>query len=212
MKDITYKTLLSTAQSQGYKVFQNDTKPYNLNIWGIRADNPKPNQFDDLIILWWKYKGLWSMRKFAATTDPGLYYLNNPLSPQGTAIMREGQHVGMWGIGLHQGKYEALKQVKPITVTRDYNKDNKLDFESGRTETGMFGINCHRANANGNSIQVDRWSAGCQVLQNRKIKQPGDKLPTYEFDYFMSICNESADLYGNSFTYTLVSEKNLADA
>ena len=116
----------------------------------------------------------------------------------GTGILKEGQYPGMWAQGLHQGKYTALKQVKPCTLIRDNNKDSKLDFNSGREEKGIFGINGHRANAKRESIQVDKWSAACQVLAN-----------PFDFDWVMETCEESAEIWGNSFTYTLINEKDL---
>lgn len=209
MKQLSVQDLIKVAANKGYKIFDNDSKNYNINIWGIRKVPGSVNSFDDLIVVFWKFKGLWELRIFPATTEPGTYWLNNPLSKLGTAILIEGQHRALWKKGLHQGKYSALVQASPVTVIRDWDKDSQLDYDSGRKETGYFGINCHRASANGGSIQVDKWSAGCQVLQNRKIGVPESELPVYEFDYFMSLCDYAADTYGNSFTYTLIKETDI---
>src|SRR5690606_33549955 len=101
------------------------------------------------------------MFSFPCTTDPGIFYRKNPASVNGTAILPAGQHSGLWQVGKHQGKYDALVQRAPVTVIRDRNADAALDF-TDQLDTGMFGINCHRATEQGTSAQVDRWSAGCQ--------------------------------------------------
>jgi hypothetical protein len=53
-------------------------------------------------------------------------------------------------------------------------------------------LNCHRARAQGTSTQVDKWSAGCQVLANSD-----------DFDQLMKLAKYAAKHYGDSFTYTL---------
>ena len=115
------------------------------------------------------------------------------MQAQGTAILAQGQYKGAYRIGMHQGKYKALVQTKPITVIRDYDRDAKLDFRNGTKSKGMFGINIHRASLNGITKQVDKYSAGCQVFSNIN-----------EFKEFLSLCEKHLSLYGNSFTYTLI--------
>ena len=43
--------LAAALKDKNYKIF---TRPYELNIVGIRAENPKQNEFDDLICLFFK--------------------------------------------------------------------------------------------------------------------------------------------------------------
>ena len=208
MNKFTIDELLNVAQKKGYKVFDNDSKNFNINIWGIRAVPGVVNAFDDLIVVFWKYNGLWNVRYFNATTEPGRYWLNNPINTNGTAILKEGQYKGIWKIGLHQNKYTALVQVGNATVIRDNDKDSELDYNVS-VETGLFGINCHRAGANGQSITVDKWSAGCQVMQNEQIQISESNTPMYAFDYFMLLCEQAAEIHGNSFTYTLITERDI---
>ena len=90
------------------------TKPYQLNIVGLRSKNVDSNSFDDEIhVFYTKPDGKWNYHIFPATTDPGTFWLNNPAYPQGTAILAQGQNRNAYSIGLHRGKYEALVQVKP---------------------------------------------------------------------------------------------------
>ena len=177
--------------SQSYEVY---VKPYQLNIVGLRSKNTNANSFDDEIHVFYRTeKGDWNYHSYKATTDPGTFWLNNPSYTQGTAILAQGQYKDAYAIGLHRGKYEALRQVKPVTVIRDYNRDSLLDFNNGTQQTGVFGINIHRAESDGTTKYIDKYSAGCQVFQNA-----GD------FNQFMDLCERHKSLYGNTFTYTLI--------
>lgn len=190
--------LLNVMSKHGYKVFDNDSKPYNLNIVGIRSADTTPNTFNDWEYVFWKFKGSWEVLKFQITTDPGLYYLKNPMNELGTAILKPGQWSGMWELGKHKGLYPALVQKAPVTVIRDFNRNNYLDYSSGREDTGLFGINNHRAIENGRSIMVEKWSAGCQVFQD-----------FFHFEIFMRIVSEAAKTWTPNFTYTLLTEDQL---
>jgi len=189
---IDVKSIIKVMALKGYAVFENDSKPLNINYVGIR-DSSGVNKFNDFLVMFWKYRGQWSFFVRPGTCDPGTYWLENPSNPHGTAILKEGQYRGAWKLGLHQGKYEALVQRKEVTVIRDGNKDGVLDLDAGYEDTGFFGINHHRANAKNESIQVDKWSAGCQVTADPNL-----------YDIFIQICKESAELWGEGITYTLL--------
>ena len=123
--------------------------------------------------------------------------------------MTAGYYANLWNIGLHQGKYRALKQLNNVIVFRDADKDGVLDMMPGTEQTGIFGINCHRANENGKSIKVEGWSAGCQVLQNREIFNPDNQtIKVFEFDYFMHLCDMQVVHGRDTFDYTLINEKD----
>ena len=90
---------------QGYRVF---TRPFELNIIGIRSQNLVPNTFNDRITVVYKDDvGQWQFQSFPATTDPGTFWLKNPLNPQGTAVLKAGQYLNSHVIGLHRSKYLA---------------------------------------------------------------------------------------------------------
>lgn len=193
---ITQPLIYQSLQNKGYKIFEADDKPYNLNIVGVRSANKKVNAFDDWITVMWKYKGNWNFHVYEATTDPGLYWLQHPENPSGTAILKEGQYPHSHQLGFHKGAYKALVQVGNLTVIRDFNRDANMDIQSGCIETKSdFGINIHRACANGVSIQVDNWSAGCQVFAD-----------SFQFGQFIDLCTEAANIWGDKFTYTLINE------
>jgi len=193
--DISVKNIIKVLKKKGHMVFEDDSKPFNLNLVGIRTKEEHSNAFNDWMVIFWKYAGEWNSMTFPITTDPGLFWREFPINIKGTAVLKEGQYRGMWKLAKHQGKYDALCQRKPCTVLRDGNKDGKIDF-TGEEDTGLFGINHHRAGSS--STQVDKWSAGCQVQPSRAL-----------YDIEMSIFKASADIWGNSFTYTLIHERDL---
>jgi hypothetical protein len=182
----------SLFEKKGYKYFE--IGDYNLNIIGVR-DISNLNQFNDCIVVDYKIKDEWNRFVGEATTDPGTYYLKNKLNANGCALMKEGQHLGVYQTGLHSG-YSALVQRKELPVYRvDYiNNEIKINKE----ESGFFQINIHKAGSK--SIQVDKWSAGCQVFA-KEIK----------FNVFMELVKHAKSIYGNSFTYTLINSKDLID-
>ena len=192
MLDMIHATLLQ----KGFKTF---SRPFELNIVGIRANSTTPNSFDDCLNIFYKTSdGKLQFHQFAATTDPGTYWLKNPMNPQGTAIVKHGQYASSHRIGLHRGKYLALVQQRPLTIIRDYDRNANLDFMNGREETGIFGINIHHASVNGTTKSVEKYSAGCQVFANIN-----------DFNLFMQLAERHKQLYGNDFTYTLIDERAL---
>jgi len=183
--------LRAILKDRHYEIFD---KPYQLNIIGLRSKSVLPNRFDDEIHVFYKdTHKQWLYHIYKATTDPGTFWLNNPSFEQGTAILAQGQYKDSWAIGKHHGAYDALVQVRPITVIRDYDRDTVLDFNNGRIQTGMFGINIHRAERSGTTKFINKYSAGCQVFQTAE-----------DFAQFMQLCYRHRDLYGNHFTYTLI--------
>lgn len=191
MENKLYQKIKKAVINAGHKFFEDDSKNFNLNLVGFR-DLEGVNSFNDLFTVSWKYNGIENALVFKCTTDPGIYYLENPMNVDGTAVLPYGQFRGMWKLGKHQGKYEALVQNKMISVVRDWDKDRNINLKHGM-DYGMFGINCHRAGFEKTSTYVGKWSAGCQVFADGK-----------DFDVFMSLIKESVELWGNSFSYTLL--------
>lgn len=115
-----------------------------------------------------KFVNKYRVLLFNATTDPGTYYLENPVNVKGAAVLKEGIYKDAFKIGYHKNKknHKAFIQIGPVTVYRDNDKDN-VPEKSNLEETGLFGINIHRAYIDGRD-SIDKWSAGCQVLQEVK--------------------------------------------
>jgi hypothetical protein len=188
------------VESKGYKWFEGGD--YNLNIVGVRNSDTNgvvTNKFDDMITLTYEVGGVLKYHEFDATTDPGAHWEKNLLSKDGVAILVPNQYRGSHTIGMHQGKYEALKQQKPVKVYRDKNMDGKYDMLEENIQEGIFGINIHKAGSRiEGSTQIDKWSAGCQVLSKES-----------DFNKLMELAHKAAALYGKSFTYTLIESKDI---
>ena len=203
MKTSLYKKIVNCDfqklfASKGYAYFTKGD--YNLNIIGVRRDNNNTvtNLFDDYLVVIYNCAGRCKKRIFEITTEPGEYYMYKPMNKAGAAILVPGQYRGTWKIGKHRNKYDALVQSKVVKVYRDGNKDKVYDMKPTTIDTGIFGINIHRSAEYSTPKYVNTYSAGCQVFANRN-----------EFDMFMNVCRKQRELYGNSFTYTLINEEDL---
>lgn len=196
--NLTREIIEKAVKDKGYLWFENGD--FNLNIVGVRnmANGHKAtNLFDDRITVSYKENGEWKFHSFGATTEAGTHYLNNPMNKNGTAILVPNQYRGSHAIGLHQGKYKALRQVGKLRIWRDNDRDSDYDYVN-EADSFNDGINIHRANNTGTSIYVNNWSAACQVIAAIK-----------DFTLFMEVCQKSADLWGNKFTYTLITTNDL---
>jgi hypothetical protein len=195
----TREQVEAAVKAKGYVWFEDAAnKGFDVNIVGIRNSSTGQkvtNAFDDHLTISYKENGEWKFQIWSATTDPGKKGVLEYHNAAGVARLVEGQYRGSHGIGLHQGKYEALKQAKNVKVYRDANKD--LNYDENKIQEGVFGINIHKAGAD--STYVENWSEGCQVFKK-----------SADFDAFMAIVRKSRDIHGNSFTYTLIESSDIA--
>jgi hypothetical protein len=193
----TREQIEKAVKSKKYLWF-NSNKDYDVNIVGIRnsSTNKKvTNVFDDFLTISFRIGGVWQYFIWNATTEPGKKGMLEGKAKGGVARLVPGQYRGVWQIDKHQGKYDALCQRKgDVTVYRDANRD--MIFDETKTETGMFGINIHKAGRD--STWVENWSEGCQVFKRVK-----------DFDQFMQICKMAAQIHGNHFSYTLIESKDI---
>lgn len=198
---MTYtKELIEKAvKAKGYKWFADESnKGYDLNIVGIRNSSTADkvtNLFDDTLTLSYKVGGEWIFHQWAATTEPGKKGMLQGKAVGGVAFVVPGQYRRSHAIGLHQGKYKALRQIGNIKLYRDGDRD--LVFDKNKiTECSNCGINIHKAGTN--STFVENWSEGCQVFKR-----------SMDFDEFMKICTKAEKIFGNHFTYTLLESKDI---
>jgi hypothetical protein len=194
----TREQVEASVKSKGYVWFEDaNNKGFDVNIVGLRNSSTGQkvtNAFDDFLTISYKENGEWKFHIWPATTDPGKKGVLEYHNANGVARLVEGQYRGSHGIGLHQGKYEALKQAKNVKVYRDANKD--LQYDENKVQEGVFGINIHKAGAD--STYVENWSEGCQVFKRAA-----------DFEEFMKICRKARDTHGNSFTYTLIETSDI---
>lgn len=198
----TREQIEAAVKAKKYVWFEDKAnKGYDVNIVGVRSNAPSvadkvTNVFDDYLTITYKDEtGKWQYYCWNATTDPGKKGVMEFHNNKGVGRLVPGQYRGVWSIDKHQGKYDALCQRNgTVTVYRDANRD--LTFQETVTDTGMFGINIHKAGQD--STWVENWSEGCQVFKRVK-----------DFDVFMSICKKAAKLYNNKFSYTLLESTDI---
>lgn len=189
--------LNTTLMYMSLNLYKTYTKPFELNIVGIRSKDTTPNVFNDLMhVFWYDDNDQIHSKEYQITTDPGLSGMIKPVNSKGTAILVEGQYEGAYIIDKHKGRYDALCQRGgTVKVYRDNDKDAEHDMDSDTIEEGWFGINIHRAKDEAYTEYINGWSYGCQVFADDD-----------DFEEFMELCYKHRELYGNKFTYTLLSE------
>jgi peptidoglycan hydrolase-like protein with peptidoglycan-binding domain len=183
------------VKAKGYKWFEG--KDYHLNIVGVRNSDTGQkvtNAFDDRLTLSYQVNGEWIYKEWMNTTDPGTKGVKEYHNAAGVARLVEGQYIDSHALGLHQGKYEALKQQKAVKVYRDANRD--MTYDESKIQEGIFGINIHKAGAD--STYVENWSEGCQVFKK-----------SADFEAFMVLARKAAAIHGKSFTYTLIESSDI---
>jgi peptidoglycan hydrolase-like protein with peptidoglycan-binding domain len=184
--------------ANNYQVF---TRPKEYNIvyiegmnedWNLNDDNP--NEFNDRRIVIEVVDGVPKIvNHWQATTEPGSYYTYNPMNSAGAARIKFGQYKA-WAVGYHGNadRHEALIQVAPITVCRDFNKDFKRTGD--KLDTGVFLVNQHWGyDAPTNDIK--NASAGCLVGRRRDghrefmaiIKQDRRYLANDEYVFYTTV-------------------------
>jgi len=146
----------------------------SVNIIGLRDEsNMHKDIYNDFIIAFDSKEAY----MFNATTDPSVYYTQNPMDGVGCAHLCYGYYRNAYMIGIHaKGKpyqHEALVQRgNKVKIWRDVNK-NFVQDATEPIEEGYFGINIHKNLSTLNLIQYS--SAGCQVIQH-----------VNDFEYFIN--------------------------
>ena len=88
-----------------------------------------------------------------------------------------------------------------MKIYRDKDLDGTYDLNEDTVREENIGINIHRATkyAGKRSTNVDKWSAGCQVIASND-----------DWTTFMKIMRKARDVWGNSFSYTLLESKDIS--
>jgi len=189
--------IIKSAERLGYTI---DKRPNKLNIIGVRNSKAtSQDKFDDLIAYFtYDNNGKLVGRVVSGTTDPSTSFLKSPINLKGAAILKSGQYKDAYQLGLHRNKYEALVQRKPVEVIRDNDRNALINYLAP-TQTGLYGINIHKATKGKNNEDIiGSDSAGCQVFRN---------IP--DFEDMMQLARISKNKYGNTFTYTLLDDRDL---
>lgn len=155
--------IIEAMQAHGYKVDVGEDVMNLVYVEGMELDGTpngnRPNYWDDLRILVRVHGdnsaeilGAWE-----ATTEPGVYWTDNPMNADGAFHLDLGQQTA-WSLGTYHDR-EALRQCRPIHGTRSavhhYARDGKPDY-------GDFGVH-HHCGYDYPKNDIGRSSAGCQV-------------------------------------------------
>ena len=176
--------IADTMFKNGYRV---DEGPDEINIVYVEGMDPdgtangnEPNRFNDLrCVIRVTRAGAEMLGCWKATTEPGRFYVEHPINSHGAARIELGQHRA-WQVGMHRGHHAALVQTGgPVTVCRDFNKDNKRDGDV--EDLGYFGINQHAGY--GVRDAVEKASAGCLVVPTMEEQAAFMRLVTSDARY-----------------------------
>lgn len=229
-KDV--EKIIATMKSKNYVVYE---KPFQLNIVGSRKQyegSKYNNAFnDDCYVFYKDDTNNWKIHKYAITTMPGFYLgeeddsktsnefnffvagqqmtngktatalINVKQSKRminrgGLGILRPSQMIDTFELGTWAQK-DALIAKKPQPVFRDLSTTDTITYTVG-VKTVEWGSNCYLHRADVNTINVDNWSEGSQVF-----KTAG------QFEDFIALCKKHRDKHGNSFSYSLIEDKDL---
>lgn len=205
-----FKELTEAYERMNYKFFSKGS--YNPNFWGIRSLDSKSNKFDDIGgVTFYESLNKPIVLAFPMTSDPGKYWLQNPLNKNGCAILIPGQYEESHALGVHgrsgPNPYKAFEQVNKMMYVRDNDRNDTLDFSLYRDPVKRrihaffdnIKSNIHRASALKIVQFVERYSAACQVYQNVK-----------DFDKLIQVMEFSIRKgYPNRVTYTLFEENEV---
>ncbi len=178
--------VLARVEELGFDTFKGK---YDLNIIACRNTALQGNTFRDTLHVVHHIEGVWEEHVFSCATCPGDWWLQNSKRNDGVAIlMHDHQYRKGYTFGKHRGKYDCLVPAHSLEVWRDGNKDDVLDF--GVMEGSSASVQIHKAGSR--SVYVEKWSAGCLVLQTG-------------FDSFMSLCRlQKMHGLGSRFTLTIL--------
>lgn len=186
-----YQEIKEMYSCDGYKFYEGE---FAINLYGIRKGYDVVNEFDDILGAAFQDSfGNGVVIESQGTTKPGLHWLKNKKgNVNGTAILQPGQYLRCWQIGLHNGKYSALRQVTRFNVWRDGDSDGEFDID-GDTYTDVTGLNMHTTSFVNEIEKVGAYSAGCQVRKHHE-----------DHELVMAILNRAKDRWDNDiFSYTL---------
>jgi hypothetical protein len=158
-----------------------DSRQLVPNLVGIRGemvalthdfDKPQPfagvtNKWDDYVGVVYHDGTMWHEHLFTATCDPG----NIATSGRGTAVMKPGQYVDAYKLGVHRkgtaSEHDAI--INWGLTAPDYWRISRhgASLEVDGQGSEYIGLNIHRARAPAIPVpeSVGPFSAGCQVIK-----------------------------------------------
>ena len=164
VRKYTDKQLLDRVKS--LKSFK--SIPNGYWILGVQSQEDTFNVFDDKFYL---FNGEKFVLVTSGTTNAGKNGLMKyeTYNPEGVAVIKTNEwYLDVWKFGLHKNKMEALKQIRPFLISRDGDRDQKI--EESNALPVICGINFHANTYDLTSTEIKQiiggWSLGCQVVND----------------------------------------------
>ncbi|MEG3899005.1 MULTISPECIES: hypothetical protein [unclassified Microcoleus] len=186
--------IVNYMKAKNYQLATRTGEKNIIYIEGMDRDgtlNPDtPNHFNDLRLLLLFDKGVATIEgAWEATTEPGYYYTDNPMNPNGAARIAFGQYRA-WQVGLHgySDPHEALIQVGLVKVHRDWNRD--MIRTGDAIDEGYFGINQHHGWGHPKN-DIHKAGAGCFVGRD----------PNEHFDFMDRVKSDSRYIADPNFVF-----------
>lgn len=160
---ITPQKCRDVAKVLGFKIFDD-----RLNIWGIRT--PK-GEFNDYFIFFPAFDEDYLLVE--GTTEPSAGFLSSLFNsgnknPNGIAVLVSNmQYLNCWYLGLHKGKYKALRQNGNKFLVTRHKKDEEQYYDS-KQYADVQGLNLHTTKIGYLFNSIKGFSEGCQVIFNAK--------------------------------------------
>jgi len=201
-----------TENAEDYDFYKNIFSEFGyvwndiMNIVGVRkTSGTTANKFNDkLWVFYQDVDGKKFAEKFTATTVPGFWKdqgVKKTFYKEGIAVMKPGQYIDAYIIGIHGSKYQAIVNhgKSAPSFYRDYNQDANLDLiESTLVTNKHVGLNIHSTKEGGGGSDVFNWSEGCQVIKDWN-----------NFQELMKFADSSKNRGLSYFTYTLFNDSDL---
>ena len=148
------------------KVANWDFDPRHMHMIGIRRNEIK-GKFDDVILF--LIKGL--VFKFQGSTEPG-----ESSHRRGLPFLVQGQHD--YHFGWHRRQYLALRPAHLNNGVLIVRSKNNKELDAQDLKNGLevnATINIHWG-GKGIKFNINKWSAGCQVINGSGYINPEDEL------------------------------------
>lgn len=222
------EVLIEILKDKGYKIYE---RPFEINTIGVRYQYPGQeysNKFKDRMYALYKDEsGKWVVKYWMISTIPGKntsYRKGSPLLKDdvgkkrgGLGILKPAQYVNVYHIGYHRENDRSARAMKTYNEStgfvgkqlcyRDQNYgSNKITFSNEDPRNAKGGAHLamyiHKAYTlkSGKGYNVNNWSEGCQVFPD-----------SASLNEYFDLCEIHKKRYGNSFTYTLITSKDVED-
>ena len=189
--------IIKAMQAAGYTIYD---RQYELNIVGVRKwynGDTVPNSYDDDMNIFYKdADNIWIHKRTKITTIPGKPCFDAPKAAKGAGILMPAQYKNGFQIGEFKTYGACLRPITKQHAFRDNNKNGVINLNQNTEDIGSFGMLIHRGG--NSSAKVGAWSEGCQVFKNYSSHK-----------IFFDMCNIHRDRYGNKFTYTLMTQRQI---